>query len=127
MQDQIARNLEKGVADEENADKESKLLAGDAQFRVHGQCGKPNVDAIKKSNNVENQYEGENSDPHIPNRSCFNGHRNGVCLVAHGQLVRTRAVFGSSIKNIADTSMEIPTKARPQCRLPVLSLIRPMA
>src|SRR5437870_5823992 len=92
-----------------------------------GACSGWGKQSIEKGNDEKQEDKRENPDPHFPNRSCFDGYRNGVCLVAHGQPARTRARFGSRIKNIADTSMEIPTKARPQCRLPVLSLIRPMA
>src|SRR5262249_35845390 len=55
VQDQVARNLEKGIADKEHPNHESKLLAGDAQLVVHGECSKSNIDAIEKCNDVEEQ------------------------------------------------------------------------
>jgi len=48
-------------------------------------------------------------------------------VVAQTLAADARALFGSRTRNIADTNIEMPTKAKAHWRLPVLSLIRPIA
>src|SRR5580704_14356655 len=50
VQQQIAGNFEEEVAEKENPEDQSVLLAGNGQFLIHRQRGKPDVHAIEKGN-----------------------------------------------------------------------------
>ena len=47
MQEQIAGDFKDEVAEKENPEDQSELLAGDGQLSVHGQRRKPNIVAIE--------------------------------------------------------------------------------
>jgi len=51
VQQQIARDFKEKIAEKENPEDQSELLAGDRQLPVHRQRREPNVDAIEKGNN----------------------------------------------------------------------------
>ena len=50
MQEQIAGDFKDEVAEKENPEDQSELLAGDGQLSVHGQRRKPNIVAIEYGN-----------------------------------------------------------------------------
>src|SRR5712692_4984545 len=81
-------NFKDEVAEKENPDEQSKLLAGDTQLIVHRQRGEPNVDPVEIGNDVEKQYEGKNPDPHFPNRLRFDGDWSGRGTGSHVHLMR---------------------------------------
>ena len=68
VQQQIARDFKEEVAKKENPEEQSELLASDCQLLIHRQRGKPNVDAVQISDDVEKKNKGDNPDPHFPNR-----------------------------------------------------------
>src|SRR3984893_16784556 len=77
VQQQIAGDLEEEITDEENTRKKSELLAGDTQLFVHRQSGKPNVDPVNISNDVEKKDKGKNPGPDFLNRPGLDGRRVG--------------------------------------------------
>src|SRR5712692_8241973 len=81
MQQEIARNFKDDIADEENPGYEPKLLAGDSQFLVHRQGGKPNVDAVEKGHDVKNEEKGKKSDLQFLNGSGVDRHGRSGCFV----------------------------------------------
>ena len=86
MQEEIAWNLEERIADKENPNRESELVAGDGQVLVHREFRKRNVNAIEERNNVEKQDEGKNPDLQLPNRSRFDRDRRYCLFPAHNHL-----------------------------------------
>ena len=68
MQQKIAGDFKEEVAEEENTEEQSALLAGDGQLSVHRQRRKPNVDTIEKGNNEEEEDKGKNPNPQFLNR-----------------------------------------------------------
>src|ERR1700693_2338134 len=81
---QIAGNLKEEISKKENAEDQSVLLAGYAQFPVHRQRGKPNVDAIKKGNNEKHEDKRKNPHPQFANSSGFKGPFANTALVERG-------------------------------------------
>jgi hypothetical protein len=71
VEQEIAWDLEQGVAKKENAAEQSVLLARDRQLLVHGQSSKPNVDPIEIGSDIEKKGKWENPDSQFPDRLLF--------------------------------------------------------
>ena len=71
MQHQIARNLTQAIAEKENSHEKAKLLAADAQFLVHRQGGKPDVNPVQIGDDVQQEEIRKNPDLHLPDRLRF--------------------------------------------------------
>ena len=71
VRQQIARDLKEEVAEKENPEEQSVLLAGDGQLFVHRQRRKRNVGAVEKGNDEKQEDKRKNPDPHFPNRLCL--------------------------------------------------------
>lgn len=80
VKQQIAGDFEEEISEKENPEDQSVLLVGDGQFLIHRQRGKPNVEAIKKSNNEKQEDKGKNPLPQFLDRSLIKGQREGVYL-----------------------------------------------
>jgi hypothetical protein len=74
VQQQIAGDFKDGVAEKENPEEQTVLLAGDGQLFVHRQGCKPDVDPVKKANDEKNEDIGENPNPHFLDSSRLDGH-----------------------------------------------------
>src|SRR5881392_1200841 len=83
VQEQVAGDFKKEIAQKENPGDQTELLAGDCQFLVHRQRREPNVDPVEKADDVQQENKGENPDLDFPNRSGLDGLPSGVCFVAH--------------------------------------------
>ncbi len=62
MQHQIARDLKQKIAEKENTNQQSKLLAGDGQLLVHRQRGKPNIDPVEIGDDIQEKKIRQNSE-----------------------------------------------------------------
>jgi hypothetical protein len=66
VQQQIAGDFKEEVAEKENPEDQSVLLAGDRQLPIHRERRKPDVDAIEKGN--DKKQEDKNPYPYFLNR-----------------------------------------------------------
>src|SRR6516162_9092734 len=67
VQQQITGDLKEEVAEKENSEDQSILLAGNSELFVHRQRCKPNVDAVEKANDVKEKNERDDPGLHFPN------------------------------------------------------------
>jgi hypothetical protein len=74
VQQQIAGNFKDGVAEKENPEEQTVLLAGDGQLFVHRQGREPDVDPVKKANYEKKEDKGKNLNPHFLDCSRLDGH-----------------------------------------------------
>jgi hypothetical protein len=86
VQQQVAGNFEEEISEKENPEDQSVLLAGDGQFPIHRQRGKPNVDAIEKGNDEKQEDKGKNPHPQFANGSGVDGHPFGDHSESHDDL-----------------------------------------
>src|SRR6266478_1419054 len=63
-----------------------KLLAADRQFLVHRQRRKPDVDTIKKGDDVQNEHKWNNPHSQFVNCLSFEGRNSSGCFVGHDHL-----------------------------------------
>src|SRR5437667_12399616 len=77
VQEQVAGNFKKEIAQKEDPGDQTELLAGDRQLLVHRQRRKPNVDPVEKADDVQQKKKRENQDTQFPNSSCLDGDRTG--------------------------------------------------
>src|SRR5215813_6828270 len=64
---QVAGYFKNEVAKEEDSRDQSKLLAADSQFLVHGQSGESNIDSVNERDHEENEHERDNPRPQPAN------------------------------------------------------------
>jgi len=57
VQQKIARDFEKKVAPEKDAEKQAKLRTRDPESGVHGQCGEADVDAVEIGNHIQQEQQ----------------------------------------------------------------------
>jgi hypothetical protein len=86
VQQEIAWDLEQGVAEKENAAEQSVLLAGNRQLLVHRQRSEPNVDPIEIGSDIEKKHKRENPDFQFPDRLPFYPIVSGCAIGSHAHL-----------------------------------------
>ena len=91
VQEQVAGNFKKEIAQKEDTGDQTELLAGDRQLLIHRQRRKPNVDPVEKTDDVQQEKKGQYPGPHFPNRSGLDGLRTDVYFPAHHQPHVSRA------------------------------------
>src|SRR5256714_14173489 len=68
MQQQVTRDFEAGIPEEEDTGDKPKLLARDRQLLIHRKSGKPDVDPIEKGDDVKEKEERQKSKSHFADR-----------------------------------------------------------
>src|SRR6266705_4160204 len=88
VQEQIAGNFKKEIAQKEDPGDQTELLAGNRQLLVHRQRRKPNVDPVEKADDVQQEKKGQYPGPYFPNRSCLDGPASRVQTTVCNSLTR---------------------------------------
>ncbi len=88
VQQQIAGDFKYEVAEKENAEDQSELLAGDGQRFVHRQRRKPNVIAIDKGDDEKHENKRKDPKPQFLNRLRSDRDRGDCGTASHTFSVR---------------------------------------
>src|SRR5262249_5166333 len=102
VEQEVARNLEQAVAEEEDADEESERLARDPELAVHRERREADVDPIEKRNDVQREEHRQEPGSNEANRLW--GDLDGRCG-ADRRLAQSRGrVFRGALPQFAGQS-----------------------
>jgi hypothetical protein len=83
VQQQIAGDLKKEIAEKEDPADQSELLAGNPQLLIHGQRGKVNVGAIQMAREIKQKNIRNDSQTYFSNGPGFDGSARSISVGEH--------------------------------------------